>query len=119
MKPAPSSTMPAESYFTSKTYNEKEERKKERQNRTKKTAAVVLAATLLSSLLLLNVSYAQDTIPPTGSITINAGASYTSSTSVTLTLTYADSGSGVEAVRYTNNLEWGDELWETPTTIKS
>ena len=111
--------MPAESYFTSKTYNEKEERKKERQNRTKKTAAMVLAATLLSSLLLLNVSYAQDTIPPTGSIIINAGASYTSSTSVTLTLTYADSGSGVEAVRYTNNLEWGSEPWETPTTTKS
>ncbi len=80
---------------------------------------IVLAITLLSSMLLLNVSYAQDTTPPTGSIVVNAGASYTSSESVTLTLTYADNGSGVDAVRYTNNHDWGSEPWETPTATKS
>jgi outer membrane protein assembly factor BamB len=54
-----------------------------------------------------------------GSIVINDGDASTSSTSVTLTLTYADATSGVDMVRYTNNNEWGSEPWEPAATTKS
>ena len=80
---------------------------------------LVLMLTLLSSTLLLGVSYAADTTPPTGSIVINDGAAYASSTSVTLTLTYYDNDSGVDKVRYTNNHVWGSEPWEDPVATKS
>jgi hypothetical protein len=60
-----------------------------------------------------------DNTPPTGSIKINGGADTTNTRSVTLTMTYADAGSGVDKVRYTNNYVWGNEQWETPTTTKS
>jgi hypothetical protein len=60
-----------------------------------------------------------DTAAPTGSIVINGGATSTSSTSVTLALTYADATSGVDKVRYTNANEWSNEPWENPATSKS
>jgi len=78
-----------------------------------------LMLTLFCSMLLMNIAYGQDVTPPTGSIVINAGAVYTSSEAVTLTLTYADNESGVDAVRYTNNHDWGSEPWETPVATKS
>jgi outer membrane protein assembly factor BamB len=60
-----------------------------------------------------------DTTPPTGSIVINGGAAYATSTDATLTLTHSDGGSGVDKVRYTNAYAWSTEPWETPVTSKS
>jgi len=59
-----------------------------------------------------------DTTPPTGSVVINGGAALTNSTSVTLTLTYADSGSGVSQARYSNDgTNWTS--WEAPAASKA
>jgi len=44
-----------------------------------------------------------DTTAPTGSISINDGDAWTSSTSVSLSLTYSDATSGVLEVRYSND----------------
>jgi hypothetical protein len=60
-----------------------------------------------------------DTTAPTGSISINGGATYTASTSVTLSLTYSDVGSGVSQVRYSNDRVWDTEAWEAPATSKA
>ncbi|MFX0005997.1 MAG: hypothetical protein ACFFAV_04620 [Candidatus Hermodarchaeota archaeon] len=55
-----------------------------------------------------------DTIGPTGSIIINNNEMWTTSPSVTLTLTYNDAGSGVSEVRYSNDgISWTD--WEVPS----
>ena len=59
-----------------------------------------------------------DTTPPTGSITINNGADSTTSTSVSLTLTYSDAN-GVSQVRYSNDGTWNTEQWETPALTKA
>ena len=59
-----------------------------------------------------------DTTPPTGSITINDGALYTTSTLVTLSLTYSDAN-GVDKVRYSNDGTWDTEPWETPSGTKA
>lgn len=59
-----------------------------------------------------------DTIPPTGTITINSGASYTNSTSVTLTLSCTDFGSGCAQMQFSND----NTNWSTPeayTTTKA
>jgi cell division septation protein DedD len=60
-----------------------------------------------------------DTTIPTGSITINSGDASTTSTSVTLTLTYLDGGSGVSQVRYSNDGTWDIETWENPSATKA
>jgi hypothetical protein len=60
-----------------------------------------------------------DTKPPTGSIVINGDATYTTSTSVTLTLTYNDATSGVYQVRYSNDGVWDTEPWESPSPTRS
>src|SRR3990172_6291210 len=52
---------------------------------------------------------------PTGSISIDGGAAYTASTSVTLALTYSD----VSLVRYSNDGVWDSELWESPSASRS
>jgi hypothetical protein len=53
-----------------------------------------------------------DTIAPTGSIVINGGATYTNTTSVTLTLSATDGGSGVYQMRFSNDgSNWS--AWET------
>jgi fibronectin type 3 domain-containing protein len=59
-----------------------------------------------------------DTVAPVGSILINGGATSTTSTSVTLTLTYADHTSGVSQVRYSNDALWDTEAWESPSGTK-
>jgi len=51
-----------------------------------------------------------DTTPPEGTITINAGATYASSTAATLTLTCTDSESGCSQMQFSNN----DIDWSTP-----
>jgi hypothetical protein len=60
-----------------------------------------------------------DTTYPSGSLTINQGAQYTTSASVTLTLTYIDSTSGVDKVRYSNDGIWDTELWESALASKA
>ncbi|UCD92247.1 MAG: Ig-like domain-containing protein [Methanobacteriota archaeon] len=59
-----------------------------------------------------------DTTPPTGSIEINSGDLWTTSGSVTLSLTYSDTGSGPYSVRYSNDGVWDTEPWENPATAK-
>ena len=44
-----------------------------------------------------------DGTPPSATISINSGATYTTTTSVTLSLTYSDGGSGVDRCRYKNS----------------
>jgi len=60
-----------------------------------------------------------DTVPPTGGIVINGGASTTASLLVTLGLTYADgTGSGVSRMRFSDDgAHW--TLWETPKGSRS
>jgi predicted CXXCH cytochrome family protein len=60
-----------------------------------------------------------DTEPPTGSISINAGAASTNTTSVALTLAASDTGgTGVAQMRFSNDLiTWS--TWETFATSKS
>ncbi len=60
-----------------------------------------------------------DTQTPTGGIIINDNATYTTSTSVSLILTYFDLGSDVDKVRYSNDETWDVEQWEPPATSKS
>jgi hypothetical protein len=59
-----------------------------------------------------------DTIPPTGTISINSGAVYTGSTSVTLTLSASDVHSEVNKMRFSNDgVSWSGE--ENYATSKS
>jgi len=59
-----------------------------------------------------------DTTPPIGSITIDGGATYTNSSSVTLTVSAQDITSGVAQMRFSNdNATW--EPWETYATFKT
>ncbi|MCM8792760.1 MAG: hypothetical protein NC826_06470 [Candidatus Omnitrophica bacterium] len=51
-----------------------------------------------------------DTTPPTGTVKINNDAQYTSSTSVTLTLSATDSASGISQMQFSN----GGTNWSTP-----
>lgn len=60
-----------------------------------------------------------DTAPPTGTILINDGDEWTTSESVTLTLTYSDATSGVSDIRFSNDGTWDTELWEPPSATKS
>lgn len=59
-----------------------------------------------------------DTIGPSGSITINSGDNYTSSTAVTLTLSADDQGSGVSKMRFSNDgSTWSN--WVTLAATRS
>jgi PKD repeat protein len=53
-----------------------------------------------------------DQTTPSGSILINDGDTYTTSISVTLTLTATDATSGIYQVRYSNDGIWDTEPWE-------
>ncbi|MEJ2248623.1 MAG: right-handed parallel beta-helix repeat-containing protein [Candidatus Lokiarchaeota archaeon] len=58
-----------------------------------------------------------DTVKPTGSITINNDDLWTTASSVSLSLTYSDTTSGIDQVRYSNDgITWG--VWESATTSK-
>lgn len=54
-----------------------------------------------------------------GSIIINNGDAYTTSTSVILNLAAADATSGVYQVRYSNDGIWDTEPWEIPSPSKT
>jgi len=61
-----------------------------------------------------------DTTAPTGSIVINSGdPATTTTTAVTLYLTYSDATSGVYQVRYSNDGTWDTEPWEAPSPTKA
>ena len=59
-----------------------------------------------------------DIFPPSGSVTINGGASATAVTSTTLTVGGSDTGSGVSKMRFSNDgVKWS--AWEDYATTKS
>lgn len=60
-----------------------------------------------------------DQFVPSGSVTISSGSAYTTSTSVTLTLTASDATSGVSQVRYGDDGVWDTEPWETLSPTKA
>jgi hypothetical protein len=60
-----------------------------------------------------------DTSTPSGSISINNGDASTTSTAVTLSLTYSDATSGVSQVRYSNDNSWDTETWEAPAAARA
>ena len=60
-----------------------------------------------------------DKAAPTGSIQINEGATFTTSTSTMLTFTATDSISGVHEARFSNDGVWDTEKWETPSSSKT
>jgi len=72
------------------------------------------AGNIQSSMTQVN----KDTVIPIGSIEINGGSAWTTSISVSLTLTYNDDNSGVDQVRYSNNgSSW--TAWEAPSDTRS
>lgn len=60
-----------------------------------------------------------DTTPPTGSMAIQAGAAFTTSTQVTLTLTGSDATSGVDQMRFSLNRGATWTAWEAFAPMKS
>jgi outer membrane protein assembly factor BamB len=60
-----------------------------------------------------------DKTAPTGSIVINGGESSTTSTSVALTLTAADSTSDTYQIRFSNDGIWDTEQWEASASVKT
>jgi len=60
-----------------------------------------------------------DTIAPVGSISINSGSTYTTSQSVTLSLTYSDATSGAYQIRFSNDGIWDTEQWEALSATKA
>ena len=54
-----------------------------------------------------------DTTAPTGTVTVNSGASYVAGTSATLTLSASDAGSGVAQMAFSND----GTTWSTPETF--
>ncbi|MCX8173640.1 MAG: Ig-like domain-containing protein [Thermoplasmata archaeon] len=64
------------------------------------------------------LQFTLDTVPPSGAITINGGGQYTNSLGVTLSLTYADTGTGVSGMCFSNDgTSWSP--WEMPAVQKS
>ncbi|MBI5233073.1 MAG: hypothetical protein HY880_01825, partial [Deltaproteobacteria bacterium] len=60
-----------------------------------------------------------DSTAPTGSTLINSGATYTTSTSVGLTLTCADAISGCSQMRFSNSTDFSGSSWEAFGTSKT
>jgi PKD repeat protein len=71
---------------------------------------------------LVSITYSDtvvlDTTSPSGSITINDGAAYTTTTSVTLTLSATDETSGISEMRFSNDNTAYTE-WQAYATSKS
>jgi hypothetical protein len=79
---------------------------------------LVLALAVFLEADATEVNAAKDTTPPTGSIVINNGDAYTTSTKVTLTLTAYDPESGVNEVRYSNTGVW-NKPWQKFSATKT
>jgi len=60
-----------------------------------------------------------DRITPTGSVQIDDGARYTTSTSVTLSLSSTNAASGVYQVRFSYDGVWDTERWQTPKSTET
>jgi hypothetical protein len=56
-----------------------------------------------------------DTVPPTGTISISSGASSTDSPNVTLSISAADSGSGLSQMKFSND----NVNWSSPVTYST
>jgi len=69
--------------------------------------------------IVFSDSIGLDTSAPAGSIVINDGDAFTTSTSVTLALSANDPISGVYRVRYSNDGVWDDEPWEPFSSTKT
>ena len=66
----------------------------------------------------VSASTGADVTPPTGSVVINSGTAFTNSTTVTLTLSSTDIGSGVASMQFSNdNVAWSAP--ESYATTKS
>jgi len=72
-----------------------------------------------SSQASFNVTVVGDTAPPTGTITINAGAPATNSRNVTLALTCVDAGSGCSQMQFSNTGTGGWSALEAYATSKA
>jgi fibronectin type 3 domain-containing protein len=75
-----------------------------------KDEAGFVSATVSDTIVL-------DTVNPTGSVTINGGVEFTTSPSVTLSISASDSISGIEGIRISND-DWIDEPLESYVTSK-
>jgi len=63
-----------------------------------------------SGLTSISDTIILETAPPTGTISINNGALYTNSTSITLTLSASDAGSGISKMKFSNDgVSWSSE----------
>ena len=80
------------------------------------------AGNILQDDYLVNVAgfvLRKDSVAPVpGSISINAGAQYTNSTTVTLTISATDATSGIYQMRLSNDGIFDTEPWETYSTTK-
>lgn len=73
---------------------------------------------MASSHLIQVVAALLDNTAPTGSISINGGASHTGATSATVTLSATDAASGVSKMRFSlDNVNWS--AWETYAASRS
>lgn len=66
-----------------------------------------------------DITLFEDTIPPTGSVSINNGATYASNNAVNLTLSAYDSISGVSSMIVANDSSFVGQNWENYATSKS
>jgi histone H3/H4 len=78
-------------------------------------AGTIIAVITAAVIIITSI----DVTDPEGSISIDGGEVFSSSAQVTLLLTYDDSGSGVDMVRFSNDGLWDAEQWEPPVTSKS
>jgi hypothetical protein len=69
--------------------------------------------------LLPDANVGVDTTRPIGSIVINNDDPQSTSSSVTLLLTFSDALSGVSMVRFSNDGVWDTEPWESPSITRA
>ena len=78
-------------------------------------AGTIIAVITAAVIIITSI----DVTDPEGSISIDGGEVFSSSAQVPLLLTYDDSGSGVDMVRFSNDGVWDAKQWEPPVTSKS
>ncbi len=78
-------------------------------------AGTIIAVITAAVIIITSI----DVTDPEGSISIDGGGVFSSSAQVTLLVTYDDSGSGVDMVRFSNDGVWDEEQWEPRVTSKS
>ncbi|MDP2923520.1 MAG: hypothetical protein Q8O30_07390, partial [Candidatus Omnitrophota bacterium] len=80
------------------------------QSKKIKPNIIKLGGLVLFFCLFTSLASAADATPPTGSIKINNGATFTNSINVTLNLSATDTGSGVAQMKFSNN----NSTWSSP-----